>query len=89
MDKLLKIPSKLLNYDACSKDICQVDGIAQCISPYSLIEIEKEFRQEYVKARDFLSPLYSIGSKYDGAAIKDVDGVIFTKGGEKNIDFRW
>ena len=89
MDKLLKIPSKLLNYDACSQDICQVDGINQCISPYSVIEIEKEFRNEYVKARDFLSPLYSIGSKYDGAAIKDADGVVFTKGGGKKIDFRW
>ena len=89
MDKLLKIPSKLLNYDACSHDICQVDGIDRRISPYSVIEIEKEFRNEYVKARDFLSPLYSIGSKYDGPAIKDADGVIFTKGGEKKIDFRW
>ena len=89
MDKLLKIPSKLLNYDACSHDICQVDGIDRRISPYSVIEIEKEFRNEYVKARDFLSPLYSIGSKYDGPAIKDADGVIFTEGGEKNIDFRW
>ena len=66
-----------------------MDGIDQCISPYSVIEIEKEFRNEYVKARDFLSPLYSIGSKYDGPAIKDADGVIFTKGGKKNIDFRW
>lgn len=89
MENLLKIPSKLLNYDACSNDICQVDGIDQCISPYSVIEIEKEFRNEYVKARNFNSPLYSIGSKYDGPAIKDADGVIFTKGGEKNIDFRW
>ena len=89
MDKLLKIPSELLNYEACSHDICQVDGIDRRISPYSVIEIEKEFRQEYVKARDFLSPLYSIGSKYDGPAIKDADGVIFTKGGEKKIDFRW
>jgi hypothetical protein len=89
MENLLKIPSKLLNYDACSKDICQVDGINRRVSPYSVIEIEKEFRNEYVKARDFLSPLYSIGSKYDGPAIKDADGVIFTKGGEKNIDFRW
>ena len=89
MDKLLKIPSELLNYDACSQDICQVDGINRRVSPNSLIEIEKEFRNEYVKARDFLSPLYSIGSKYDGPAIKDADGVIFTKGGEKNIDFRW
>ena len=89
MENLLKIPSKLLNYDACSNDICQVDGINRRVSPYSVIEIEKEFRNEYVKARDFLSPLYSIGSKYDGPAIKDADGVIFTKGGEKNIDFRW
>ena len=88
MDKLLKIPSKLLNYDACSQDICQVDGINRRVSPNSLIEIEKEFRNEYVKARDFLSPLYSIGSKYE-TAIKGSDGVIFTKGGEKNIDFRW
>jgi len=89
MDKLLKIPSKLLNYDACSQDICQVDGINQCISPYALIEIEKEFRQEYVKARDFLSPLYSIGCKYVWAQQKDATGVIFTKGGGKKIDFRW
>lgn len=89
MDKLLKIPSELLNYNACSKDICQMDGIERCISPYSVIEIEKEFCKEYVKARDFYLPLYSIGSKYDGAAIKDADGVVFTKGGEKNIDFRW
>lgn len=89
MENLLKIPSKLLNYDACSKDICQVDGMDRRVSPNSLIEIEKEFRNEFVKARDFLSPLYSIGSKYDGPAIKDADGVIFTKGGEKNIDFRW
>lgn len=88
MDKLLKIPSKLLNYDACSQDICQVDGIDQRISPYSLIEIEKDFRNEYVKARDFLSPLYSIGDEYE-TAIKESDGVIFTKGGEKKIDFRW
>ena len=88
MDKLLKIPSKLLNYDACSQDICQVDGINRRVSPNSLIEIDKEFRNEYVKARDFLSPLYSIGSKYE-TAIKESEGVIFTKGGEKNIDFRW
>ena len=88
MDKLLKIPSKLLNYDACRQDICQVDGINRRVSPNSLIEIEREFGKEYVKARDFLSPLYSIGSKYE-AAIKGADGVIFTKGGEKKIDFRW
>ena len=90
MDKLLKIPSELLNYDACSKDICQVDGIDRRISPYSVIEIEKEFRnEEYVKARDFLSPLYSIGCKYVWAQQKDATGVIFTKGGGKKIDFRW
>ena len=88
MENLLKIPSKLLNYDACSNDICQVDGIDQSISPYSVIEIEKEFRNEYVKARSFCSPFYSIGSKYE-TAIKGADGVIFTKGGEKKIDFRW
>lgn len=89
MDKLLKIPSELLNYDACSKDICQVDGINRCISPYSVIEIEREFGKEYAKARDFFSPLYSIGCKYVWAQQKDATGVIFTKGGEKNIDFRW
>lgn len=88
MDKLLKIPSELLNYDACSQNICQVDGIDRRISPYSVIEIEKEFRNEYKNAKVFCSPLYSIGSKYE-AAIKGADGVIFTKGGEKNIDFRW
>ena len=88
MENLLKIPSKLLNYDACSNDICQVDDIDQCISPYSVIEIEKEFRNEYKNAKVFCSPLYSIGSKYE-AAIKDADGVIFTKGGGKKIDFRW
>lgn len=89
MDKLLKIPSKLLNYDACSQDICQVDGIDQRISPYSLIEIEKEFRNEYENAKNFCSPLYSVGSKYVWAQQKDAIGVIFTKGGEKKIDFRW
>lgn len=89
MENLLKIPSKLLNYDACSKDICQVDGIDQRISPYSVIEIEREFGKEYAKARDFFSPLYSIGCKYVWAQQKDATGVIFTKGGEKNIDFRW
>lgn len=89
MDKLLKIPSELLNYDACSQDICQVDGIDRCISPYSVIEIEREFGKEYAKARDFFSPLYSIGCKYVWAKQKDATGVIFTKGGEKNIDFRW
>lgn len=88
MDKLLKIPSELLNYDACSQDICQVDGIDRCISPYSVIEIEREFGKEYKNAKVFCSPLYSIGSKYE-AAVKESDGVIFTKGGEKNIDFRW
>ena len=88
MDKLLKIPSELLNYDACSQDICQVDGIDRRISPYSVIEIEKEFRNEYKNAKVFCSPLYSIGSKYE-TAIKGADGVIFTKGGEKKIDFRW
>lgn len=89
MDKLLKIPSKLLNYDACSHDICQVDGIDRRISPYSLIEIEKDFRNEYENAKNFSSPLYSIGSKYVWAQQKDAIGVIFTKGGEKKIDFRW
>ena len=89
MDKLLKIPSELLNYDACSQDICQVDGIDRCISPYSVIEIEREFGKEYAKARDFFSPLYSIGCKYVGAQQKDATGVIFTKGGGKKIDFRW
>ena len=89
MENLLKIPSKLLNYDACSKDICQVDGINRCISPYSVIEIEREFGKEYAKARDFFSPLYSIGCKYVWAQQKDATGVIFTKGGGKKIDFRW
>lgn len=89
MDKLLKIPSKLLNYDACSHDTCQVDGIDWRISPYSLIEIEKDFRNEYENAKNFCSPLYSVGSKYVWAQQKDAIGVIFTKGGEKDIDFRW
>jgi len=89
MDKLLKIPSELLNYDACSQDICQVDGIDRCISPYSVIEIEREFGKEYAKARDFFSPLYSIGCKYVWAQQKDATGVIFTKGGGRKIDFRW
>lgn len=89
MDKLLKIPSMLLNYDACSHDICQVDGIDRRISPYSLIEIEKDFRNEYENAKNFCSPLYSVGSKYVWAQQKDAIGVIFTKGGEKKIDFRW
>ncbi len=89
MDKLLKIPSKLLNYDACSNDICGVDGIERCISPYLVIEIEREFRKEYVKERSFCSPFYFIGCKYDWAQKENADGVIFTKGGEKNIDFRW
>ena len=89
MDKLLKIPSKLLNYDACSHDICQVDGIDRRISPYSLIEIEKDFRNEYENAKNFCSPLYSVGSKYVWTQQKDAIGVIFTKGGEKKIDFRW
>jgi hypothetical protein len=89
MDNLLKIPAKLLNYDACSKDICQVDGIDQCISPYSVTEIEEAFRQEYKEAKDFCSPLYSIGSKYNWEEQEDAEGVIFTEGGEKKVDFRW
>ena len=89
MDNLLKIPSELLNYEACSKDICVVDGIEQRISLFDVKGIEDAFGKEYDKARDFHSPLYSIGSKYLWAKLENVNGVIFTKGGEKNIDFRW
>ena len=89
MDNLLKISSKLLNYEACCNDICQVDGIEQRISPSSVREIENAFSKEYERARDFYSPLYSIGSKYNWAKQKDINGVIFTKGGEKDVDFRW
>ena len=89
MDKLLEISSELLNYEACSNDICQVDGIEQRISPSSVIEIERAFSKEYVKAKDFYSPLYSIGSKYNWAKQEDVNGVIFTKCGQKKVDFRW
>ena len=88
MENLLEISAKLLNYDACSNDICVVDGIERCISPYSVIDIEKECKEEYVKAKSFCSPLYSIGSKYN-LAQEDLEGVIFTEGGEKNVDFRW
>ncbi len=89
MENLLKIPAELLNYEACSNDICQVDGIERRISPYSVIEIEQDFSKEYENAKDFYSPLYSIGSKYNWSKQEKATGVVFTKGGEKNIDFRW
>lgn len=89
MDNLLRIPAQLLNYDACSKDVCQVDGIYQCISPYSVIEIERAFGKEYEKAKEFCSPLHSIGFKYDLEEQEDATGVIFTEGGEKKVDLRW
>ena len=89
MDNILKIPAKLLNYDACSNDICKVDGINQCISPYSVTEIEEAFRQEYVEAKNFYSPLRSVGDKYNWEEQEDAEGVIFTEGGEKKVDFRW
>ena len=89
MNNLLKIPAQLLNYDACSKDICNVSGIERCVSPYSVIDIEKEFSMEYAEAKDFCSPLYSIGCKYDWEDQANTAGVIFTKGGEKKVDFRW
>lgn len=89
MENLLKISSELLNYDACSNDICQVDGIEQRISPSSVIETEREFSKEYAKPMDFRSPLYSIGSKYNWSKQEDVNGVIFTKCGQKKVDFRW
>ncbi len=89
MDNLLKIPAQLLNYDACSKDICQVDGKERCISPYySAIKLEGEFSKSNT-AKEFCSPLYSIGFKYDWEEQEDAIGVIFTEGGEKSIDFRW
>ena len=89
MDNLLKIPAELLNYDACSNDICQVDGIDQCISPYAVKEIEEAFRQEYVEAKNFYSPLRSVGDKYNWEEQEDAEGVIFTEGGEKKVDIRW
>ncbi len=89
MDNLLKIPAELLNYDACTKDICQVDGINQCISPYdAAIELERVFGKSDAK-REFCSPLSGIGFKYDWEEQGNTTGVVFTEGGEKNVDFRW
>jgi hypothetical protein len=42
-----------------------------------------------VEAKNFYSPLRSVGDKYNWEEQEDAEGVIFTEGGEKKVDFRW